>query len=295
MFPAKIEGVKKMKQLKASVWIMAIIGVFLVIGSLCSALGIWSGYYKSVFFIVAIAAFTLVLVVCLVKYEFSLKKLGFYISHTGVLVIIVCAIISSLTTKETSFAIPIDPNAFYGEVQQNDGGLLEFGFDISIASFEVEKYDAEYCLYNSKTDFIEKNVVIETVSQNRNGIYDMQEYGTVSADELKKDGEYVKYYVLENGYVLVKHEEIDKNYTAIFQIYDEGKLKEVELGVNRPYTHKGWKFYLMGYDTEGMRYVNLYVKNDYANIPLSIGLWMTTIGTFIECFLLIKPKERDES
>ncbi|MBO5416681.1 MAG: cytochrome c biogenesis protein ResB [Clostridia bacterium] len=282
-----------MKLLKASVWIMAIIGVFLVIGSLCAAFGIWDSYHRSIFFIVAIVVFTIVLIICLVRCKFSLKKLGFYICHTGVLVIIVCSIVSALTLKETSFAIPVDPDSFYGEVQQNDGAFMEFGYYISVASFDVEKYDAEYCLYNSKTDFVEKNIVIETVSQNRNGIYDMGEYGTVSAVELKKDGEYVKYYTLENGYVLVKNEEIDKNYTAVFQIYDEGEIKKAELGVNKPYTYKGWKFYLMGYDTEGMQYVNLYVKNDPANIPFAVGMWMTIVGTFIECFLLIKPKGRD--
>ena len=280
-----------MRQLKASVWIMAIIGVFLVIGSLLSSFGLWEGYYKSVFFIVAAVVFLLILAVCLIKYGFSFKRLGFYLCHTGVLLVIVCAFISTVAMKDTSFAIPINPYSFYGEVMQDDGSQLSFGFEISVASFEVEKYDAEYCLYKSKTDFTEQNVVIETVKQNRKGIYNLGEYGSLEADQLRKNNAYVDYFALDNGYTLVKYPEVDKYYSAILQIYDNGEVKEVELGVNKPYTYKGWKFYLMGYDTESLGYINLYVKNDPGNFPFAIGLWMTIAGTFVESLSLIKRKE----
>ena len=284
-----------MKHLKASVWIMAVMGAFLVVGSLLSSFGSWDGYYKSVFFIIAAVVFSAILLICLIKYGFSLKRLGFYLCHTGVLLVVICSFISFGATKDTSFAIPINPYAFYGEVMQDDGSELQFGFEISVASFEVEKYDAEYCLYSSKTDFTEKNTVIQTVSQNRKGIYDMGKYGKVTADELKKNGKYESYYVLENGYTMVKYAEVDKSYSAKLQIFD-GELKEVELGVNKPYTYKGWKFYLMGYDTDNLQYVNLYVKKDPGNIPFAIGLWMTIAGTFVESLSLIKRREvtRDE-
>lgn len=276
--------------MKASVWIMAVIGVFLIIGSLLASFGLWDGYYKSVPFIISVVVFFIVLVICMITYRLPIKKLGFYLSHAGVLLVIVCAFVSFAATKDTSFAIPVNPHAFYGEVMQEDGSELRFGFDISVASFEVEKYEPEYCLYSSKTDFTEKNMLLETVSQNRKGMYDMGKYGTISAEELKKNSEYVNYHVLDNGYTLVKYEEADKTYSAKLQIYD-GELHEAELGVNKPYTYKGWKFYLMGYDTENLQYVNLYVKKDPANIPMAIGLWTIIAGTFIESLSLIKRKE----
>lgn len=280
-----------MSKLKASVWIMAVIAVFLVIGSVLSSFGLWEGYYKSVFFIVFAAVFVAVMLWCLVFYKFSLKRLGFYLCHTGVLVIVVCSFISWGATKDTTFAIPINPNSFYGEVVQNDGSVLDFGFDIAVESFKVEKYDAEYALYNSKTDFTENNLLMETVSQNRKGIYDMGEYGNVPADQLKNEnGIYAPYFVLDGGYTMVKYPEADKTYTAKLRILD-GELSTVDISVNKPYTHKGWKFYLMGFDTEGMSYVNMYVKKDPGNIPFAIGIWMTLVGTFIESFSLLKQRE----
>ena len=280
-----------MKQLKASVWIMAVIAVFLVVGSILASFGLWDGYYRSVFFIIFAAVFAAVMIWCLVFYKFSLKRLGFYLCHTGVLLIVVCSFVSWGTTKDTYFNIPINKDGFYGEIVQNDGSVLDFGFDISVASFKVEKYDAEYSLYNSKTNFTENNILIESVSQSRDGVYDMGEYGQVSADDLKNGkGVYVSYYVLDGKYTMVKLPEADKSYTAELKIRDED-VTSVELGVNKPYTYKGWKFYLMGYDTEGMSYVNLYVKNDLGNIPFAMGIWMTIIGTFAQSFSLLKRRE----
>ena len=279
-----------MKQLKPSVYIMAVIALFLAIGSLLSSFGLWEGYYRSIFFLIAAAVFVTVLVICLFRYGFSLKRLGFYLCHTGVLLTVVCAFISFATLDETHFAIPVNPSSFYGEVMREDGSILEFGFDIAVADFEVEKYDAEYALYSSKTDLTENNLVLERVKQDRNGIYDLGEHGKIEADKLKSSQGYVKYYVTEEGYTLAKLPEADKSYKATLLIID-GEMTEVTLGVNEPYTYKGWKFYLMGYDTEAHRYVNIYAKNDPANTPLAIGLWMTIAGTFIESLSLLKRRE----
>ena len=281
-----------MRQLKISVWIMAIIAVFLIIGSLISSLGFWNDYYRSLIFLVMVVMFTTVLIWCLFSFKISIKKIGFYLCHIGMVIIVVCSFISWGFMKDTSFAIPINPHAFYGEVMQDDGSELKFGFDISVASFDVEKYDAEYCLYNNNKNFSEKNIVIETVTQNRKGFYDLGKYGKVAADELKPGNEYISFYELENGFSLVKLDEADKAYTAILQIMDQdGNVQSVELGVNDPYTYEGWKFYLMGYDEDNMQYVNIYAKKDPGNIPFGIGVWMTIIGTFMECIPLIKRKE----
>ncbi len=284
-----------MKQLKLSVWIMAIIGVFLIAASLISSRGVWGDYYKSWIFIIITVIFTAVLICGLFCVRFSVKKLGFYLCHIGVAVIVVCSFVSWKYMKETSFAIPVNPYAFYGEVMQDDGSELKFGFDISVASFEVEKYEAEYRLYDNTGVFSEENILIETVPQNRKGFYDMGKYGKVSVDELKSNNEYTDFYELENGFCLVKLSQADKAYKALMQIRDtDGNVHKADLEINKPYIYNGWKFYLMGYDAESMQYVNMYVKNDPANIAFAIGIWITVIGTFMECFSLIKRKEAQE-
>lgn len=277
-----------MKQLKASVWIMALLAVMLTVGALMSSFGIWDGYNKSPFFLCAVVVFCIVTLWSVFRFPFSWKKIGFFLCHIGIVLVVVCGFISWGCLKETSFSIPINEKAFYGEVMQDDGSELEFGFEISLASFNVEKYEADYRLYKNTT-FTPENVLIETVIQNRKGVYDLGSYGSVTVDQLKKDGEYVDSYKLGNGCVLVKLAQVDKSYEGVLQIRD-GDVKQVSIGVNRPYTYKGWKFYLMGYDEENLQYVHLYVKKDPANIPFAVGIWMVILGTFGECLPLIYRK-----
>lgn len=275
---------KIIKQLTSSVWVMAILGVVLIIGSLIVSFGVWDGFYTSLFVIIPVIAFSAVMIWCVVRYPFSIKKIGFFACHVGILVIIVSAFVSWGSLKDTSFAIPVNRYAFYGQVMQNDGSELDFGFEVSVASFKVEKYDPDYSLYDS-----DGKLLIETVIQNRKGIFDLGEHGRVSAEQLKKDGVWLPTYKLENGMRLVKLPEVDKSYEAVLQIRD-GDVHTETVGVNDPYTYKGWKFYLMGYDEENLQYVNLYVKKDPANVPFAIGIWMVIVGTFLECFPFNKRK-----
>lgn len=279
-----------MKSLKASVWAMAAIGVILTVGSILVSFGWWEGFYKSPFLIIPVLIFTGVMVWCLIRFRFSWKKIGFYLCHAGILVIIVCAIVSWLCLKDTSFAIPVNPHTFYGEVMQDDGSELRFGFEISVASFEVEQYDPDYRLYDASGA-----VLIESVWQNRKGVYDLGEYGTLTVDDLKKDGEYLQTYVFPDGNTLVRLPAVDKSYEAVLQIrQDDGTVRSETIGVNRPHTYRGWKFYLMGYDEQNGEYVNLYVKKDPANLPFAVGIWCVIAGTFLTCLPLKARKEGEK-
>ena len=83
-----------MRQLKISVWIMAIIAVFLIIGSLISSLGFWNDYYRSLIFLVMVVMFTTVLIWCLFSFKISIKKIGFYLCHIGMVIIVICSFVS---------------------------------------------------------------------------------------------------------------------------------------------------------------------------------------------------------
>ena len=268
---------KILKLLRSSVWIMASLGGLLIIGSILISFGLWEGFYWSPWLIIPILAFSAIMILCIVCFRFSIKKIGFYLCHVGILAIVIFSFVSWQFTQDTSFSIPVNPYAFYGQVAQDDGSMLDLGFDISVASFKVEKYEADYSLYDW-----EGNVLVETSVQDRNGNYDLGKYGSVSKDVLKQNGAYVDFYTVADGLILVKQPEVDKSYEALLQIRD-GNIHTESIGVNAPYIYKGWKFYLMGYDEEYQQYVNIYAKKDPANIPLAIGIWMVIIGTFLEC------------
>ena len=281
------------RYLQASVLIMALIGIFLTLGSLIASFGAWKNYYQFPLFIAMIVAFTVVLIICLVRFRFSFKKIGFYLCHVGLCITVIFSFVSWIFLKDSTFSIPIDPNTYYREVAQEDGSVLDFGFQISLAAFDVETYLPTYCLYDESGEMTPEHVLIETVSQNRKGMYDMGKYDTVAADQLQASYGYAAVYKVEGVGLLVKQEEADKNYYAELHIQD-GEEHTVTLSVNKPYTYRGWKFYLMGYDEAHGQYVDLYVKKDPANIPLAIGIWMTLVGTFVECFHLFERKGAEQ-
>jgi len=282
-----------MKILKASVFIMAIIAGFLVIGSLLSSFGVWQNYYKSIIFAVMAGVFVVIMVWCLIKFKFSLKKIGFYLVHVGLCIIIVFAFVSWIFKVESSFKVAVNPNSYYGEVLQEDGSYLKFGFKISVSNFEVEKYPPEYRLYDSSGQITEKHILIDSVSPNKNGAYDLGKYGKVLETQLKTSSGYVQAYRLPNGNVLIRQAQADKNYRATMNIVDGG-TRSITLEVNKPYTYKGWKFYLMGYDENSLDYVFIYAKKDVANIPLYFGIVMLMGGIFVESYESIKQSMRAE-
>lgn len=66
---------KILKLLRSSVWIMAILGGLLIIGSILISFGLWEGFYWSPWLIIPILAFSAIMILCIVCFRFSIKKI----------------------------------------------------------------------------------------------------------------------------------------------------------------------------------------------------------------------------
>lgn len=283
-----------MKLMKYSVILMAVLTAMMVAASCIAVYTASTDLYTSAIFLVGAALLLIVQVVCLIRYPFSLRKIGFYVCHLGLVVTLAGGFLSGALLTETQFSIPIDPGAAYGEVQNRDGSTVEFGFQIGVSDFSVEKYDPEYQLIR-RDDARETGYAVlkKALLPDRFGFYELgAPYGQVSREQLMDEAGFVDLIRVGEDVFLSKLSQSDKSYEATLDLYDQDGKRSVQLRINQPCTYRGWKFYLMDYDHAAMSTVSLYAKNDPGNLTIGVGLWMLMAGTACMCFGFFERREK---
>ncbi len=280
-----------MKWIRSSVVVMGLLAIFLVVGSLIMGSNPEYQFYTRPEFLVVCALLLLVQILCLIRYRFHWRKIGFYVCHIGVVVVIVGAFVSHWCMQEVNFQIPVNAGAAYNIVQKDDGSVIDFGFQISVRDFDVQYYDAEYQVYRpdsqSETGY---SLYRDSVSLNRNGLYEIGGgYQDVTREQVMDGTEFRSEVETADGLLLIRLPQADRRYEANMRILGD-EVQDVLLQVNHPVLYDGWKFYLMDYDREAGSYVTLYAKNDPGNLPIRIGIWMLLIGTVLMCFRILEKK-----
>ena len=145
--------------MKAACWSMAVLAGVLTGASLLNDLLFGGKFYTSPVLLLPALFFAGCLLWCMAREKPSMRKLGFYLCHGGVLLVLIGVLMGWGFGQNVNFHIPVDPTAAYGEVQTSSGGLISFGFDISVQSFELERtgtavsqYRAELRLIGDGTD-----------------------------------------------------------------------------------------------------------------------------------------------
>lgn len=281
------------KLMKPSVILMAVLTALMLGASVVAVFTKETAIYTSPVFIVGAVLFLILQIACIIRFPFRIRKIGFYICHIGIVVTLLGAFASGLWMRETRFNIPVDPGSAFGVVQNEDGTDLDFGFQISVSDFSVEKYDPEYQLLRRDEAAPEGYVVLkEGLMPDRKGFYELgAPYGDVAKEELIDEAGFVDLIRVAEDVFLSKLPQADKAYEAHLDFYENGAKSSAILRVNDPHTYQGWKFYLMDYDHEGERYVALYTKHDPGNLAIGVGLWMLMAGTALMCFGMFERKE----
>lgn len=146
-----------MKLLKVSVVAMFIIAFALAFSSVAAI----EKFYKRPLFLALAVIFVVIQAACIVIYraKWNFRKVGYYLSHIGVLLIAVGAFISMFYAQKVNFNIPVGGNTAYREVQMDDGSILDFGFSIALTSFrldtvketgEVKQYEANLKIFDGE-------------------------------------------------------------------------------------------------------------------------------------------------
>ena len=177
--------------MKWSIRIIAIIVVFLIIGSILMSTKIYERVFWSPLCFILLGIFTVILLVCSFKQGFKVKKIGFQLCHLGIVVIMFGACIGYFTSAKSVAAFPM--NTPFTQFQLEDNSVIDLNFSVSVTDFQVTRYDPDYYLLralkgNTKSNDIKDFENLGVFKQQFNGSYNLKEYGIVDSKELKDTG-----------------------------------------------------------------------------------------------------------
>lgn len=280
-------------KMKLSVYIMSVI-IFLLVAGAFPLLGA-EAVYRGGLMISLMGILSILSLICCFKQKFHIKKLGFYLSHLGVVVLLAGALTSFIWGKKVNFGTYIGKQYFNDKIynlQTQQPVPVDLGFSFSVSEFKVEKFDPVFSVYKMPD---QKNTSPEKIKDysliNGKIILD-DELGTFSVAELKDpNGEWKPHILLKDKFVLFTNKPGDKWYSANLNIRDGKFEKAFPLAVNHPVSYKKWRFYLMNYgrDQRG-QYLLMTGRNDPGRIVVISGIWILILGIFMIC-LLRKNKE----
>lgn len=93
---------------------------------------------------VVFALFAALQVICLSVYKpgLTLYKIGFYLLHGGLLLMLVGFLAYALAGEQLNVDVPVNSaGSFYSSVQNEEGEMTSLGFGLRIDKFRVEKYE----------------------------------------------------------------------------------------------------------------------------------------------------------
>lgn len=124
------------------------------------------------------------------------KRIGFYLTHAGIVLLLAGFALFELIGDSVTAAVPVGGEAYYSNIQRENGEVCDLGFNFRVDSFAVESYedgsDKQYSAGLSFADAVTLKIesrelsVNHTVRKNGWKIY-LMNYG-YAADGI---GEYV--------------------------------------------------------------------------------------------------------
>ena len=276
--------------MKFTVFILALIVLFMLAGVLPVAEGTQAVVLHSPVFMVLLALLACAILYCCIRRRPGVKQIGFYLGHLGVAAILIGAAIGFVAGQKTSCAIPISTIHAISELPQENAEPIQLDFSIAVTQFTVEYYDPPYYLYQPVTstgeiprtdyEFVEKISLAGSESVEINDSF------SVSSQTLKDgNGQWVPQHFLENGWVLQKGEAMPLHYSAQIRLKGtDDDAVEAELAVNHPVSYAGWRFYLMSYDQQNERYIVVSARRDPGRGLVIGGIWAVIVGIAVLCF-----------
>lgn len=288
-------------KMQFSVYIMSLIVALLV----TAAFPRWGAeeIYKSAFMIILLGLLALLTLLCCAKhslstvigffkgekFRFKFRKLGFYLSHLGVVIILVGACLSYTKSEKVGFAAGVGRQYVMDKLvdPRKPDVVVNLDYSFYITDFKVEKFDPFFSLFE-RDDTAPDGFRFKKRYKVRDGKILLDD-GLGALDESKlKDpaGNWVPHVLIGQDYILQKEKPRDKWYSANFNIVDGDIKKQFVLEVNSPVSYKKWRFYLMSYGRDRYgEYLVITARKDPGRIPVISGIWMLIIGIFMICFL----------
>jgi len=284
-----------MNRMMAAVVLMVLLVLFMLAGAFPSPGGTAAMIFKTPVFIGLASLLAGLLVYCAWKGEFGFRRVWFLLTHLGVVVIIVGALIGWGFGQSHDFILPIGSGEFVRAIQQQDGTSVPLPFGMTCQRFMVDYYDPAYDLYEPiQRDGNHEYRKVATHKMSAAGELNLDRLGRLGRAELfnPETGEWKDQAVLTNGWILQQVPPTPRFFAAELAFQVDGEpVREQKLAVNQPVGIKGWRFYLMSYDNAAQTYVVLKARRDPGRLAVVAGIWMAIAGILMLGLLWLGGKK----
>ncbi len=290
---------------------MLIMVLFMVGGGLPLTDGTYvTAIFSTPTFFLITLFFCICLVISCIKIRKNVKNIPFILLHLSIVVIFIGAFIGQCFTIKSTFQMPIGQEYVIRQVtlpedqsaqrsqmpfrsSPNDG-LKELGFGISVDEFKIDYFPVDYDLFTmvkkkNQYGFEETDYpFVKTFSQDDGPIVVGEK--TITFDELfnKETDSWKTQYKVDDVNMLQVSPLREKYYQANFRIFkdlEQTDYEDVKLAVNHPVEYGGWKFYLMSYDKQARRYLQITARRDPGAVLVVWGFWIMSVASV---FLALK-------
>ncbi len=274
-----------------AVYILALLVLLMVTGVLPAGGGGQEAVFRSPVMVALLGALAIDLVVCSVRRRLPWRRVGFYLTHFAVVVILLGAFLGFLFGRQTRFRMPVSADHVTRQLPTERGEPIRLGFGFAVADFEVTFYDPDYVLCEPRFPDADPGVdddyvKVREVTVARKERLDLGAHGVVPVEELRDQaGNWVHYKELEDGWLLRKIPPTARHFAATVHIHQEDGTRKTEaLAVNHPVEHGGWRFYLQDYGEQYGGYVVLSARRDPGRWLVIPGMYALMLGVAITCF-----------
>ncbi|MBN1673293.1 MAG: cytochrome c biogenesis protein ResB [Kiritimatiellae bacterium] len=277
--------------MKFTVWLLAVVVLFLIAGAIPLADGAHTVVFRTPMFVLVLATLGVTLVLCGARH-LSLRRADFALAHLGVVVILAGAFVGFVAGRKRTFAVPVVAEHTIREIPALDDRQtpIRLDFGITVARFDVAFYEPTYNLYTPVPAPGDRGraadyVFVKKLALGRDGRLMVDERVALDRARLADaGGELREQIVLDDGRVL-QIGRTPKHFAAALRLSRNDQLvREAMLEVNRPVSFAGWRFYLMDYDHQHRRYVVLSARRDPGRLLVIAGIWAVMSGTAVMCW-----------
>jgi hypothetical protein len=241
-------------------------------------------YYSPVFMLLLLLL-SILSVRCSLRRKFSLKQSGFYLLHLGIVLILVGAFAGYVAGTKGMIQLSLVPQKPVGQLLTGKGKPISFGFDVAAENFQVKFYPPVYQLFRPlpAEKIVQGQMPYEKAGEfnaGENGVCVLKGLGPVSNLWNEARQEWVQRKMLPDGSFLHLTGQTPSFFGVTLLI--EGR--KLPVSINHPADYKGWRFYLVSYDQQNQRHVQLSVRRDPGRMVVIAGIWVVIAGTFVFCF-----------
>jgi len=137
--PSKIRK-PKLSSMPLAVVLMGLTVLFMLAGVLPVRGGGQGALFRSPVFISILALLTCSTVACSLRRKWTLRTLGFHLTHLSAVLILLGAFVGALFEKKFDVRLEMNRGAPLQRIQLEDGSVVDLGFQLGLKAFRVEKY-----------------------------------------------------------------------------------------------------------------------------------------------------------